>query len=55
MNELVNRSISYNHSKIVRGGAIGNSKDQLLTFSLDAERGGRQMGEKKLGPLHLVL
>jgi len=27
----------------------------LLTFSLDAERGGRHAGEKKAGPLHLVL
>jgi len=27
----------------------------LLTFSLDAERGGRQAGEKNAGPLHLVL
>jgi len=35
--------------------SITTATQQLLTFSLDAERGGRQTGEKKAGPLHLVL
>lgn len=38
-----------------RGNLLRNTQTiTRLTFSLDAERGGRQTGEKKAGPLHLV-